>query len=70
MGVLPHRDIDPVRIREIKQLLIAEIESATDKLRIASTNAEEQQAQDAYDRALQRFVNLAKGIMPDEFCQK
>jgi hypothetical protein len=63
----PRCDLDKFRLREIERRLAAELQSASQRLRLALTEEDKRQALEAQHNALQRFTNFAaKGIVPQD----
>jgi hypothetical protein len=60
--------LDKYRLRGIEQKLTAELQAASEQLRLASSEEEKRKAVEVYLRAVQRFRDFAaKGIVPEEF---
>jgi len=63
----PRCDLDKFRLREIEQRLAADLQSASEQLRLALTEENKRQALEAHQRALQRFTNFAaRGTVPQD----
>jgi hypothetical protein len=59
------------RLREIEQKLTAELQAASEQLRLASSEEEKRKALEVHLRAVQRFREFAaKGIVPEEFLRQ
>lgn len=64
----PFQSLDNFRMREIEQKLAAELQSARERVRTATTEEEKRIASEAHNRALQRFTDFAaRKIVPEEF---
>ncbi len=62
-----HRILNNFRLREIEQLLTAELQTSRQKLSTASTLDEKRRALDAHLGALQRFTEFAtNGTVPKD----
>ena len=60
--------LDNFRMREIEQKLTAELQSARDRVRSATTTEQKRSASESRDRALQRMTDfVARKIVPAEF---
>jgi hypothetical protein len=63
----PHRTLNDFRLREIEQLLTAELQTSREQLSSASTQDEKRRALDAHLGALHRFTEFAtNGKVPKD----
>jgi hypothetical protein len=66
----PHRTLNDFSLREIEQLLTAELRTSRKQLSTASTQAEKRRALDAHLGALHRFTEFAtNGKVPKDLLQ-
>jgi hypothetical protein len=67
----PRDALDKFRMREIEQALAAELQTAKQHARLATTEEEKRTTTEALARALQRFTDFAaRIIVPEEFRNK
>ena len=63
----PYRTLNDFRLREIEQLLTAQLQTSRDQLCTASTQDEKRQALDAHLGALHRFTEFStNGKVPKD----
>jgi hypothetical protein len=63
--------LDKYRMREIEQTLAAELQAASEQLRLASSEEEKRNALEFHLRAVQQFRDFAaKGIVPERFLRQ
>jgi hypothetical protein len=63
----PYRVLDKFRLREIEQQLVAELQTAKQQLRSASTKDEKRLGLESHLTALKRFSDFASlGIVPKD----
>jgi len=63
----PDPALDKFRLREIEQQLAADLQTASERLRRATSEEEKRKATEAQIRALQRFTDYAaRGIVPQD----
>jgi hypothetical protein len=66
--VEPCDSLDKFRRREIEQALVAELQTAKERARLATTDEERLATAKAVERALQRYTDFAaRNIVPKEF---
>jgi hypothetical protein len=67
----PRPLLDKYRMREIEQTLAAELQAASEQLRLASSEEEKRNALEVHLRAVQQFRDFAaKGIVPERFLRQ
>jgi hypothetical protein len=63
----PYRALDKFRLRQIGQQLVAELQTAKEQLRSASTEEEKRLRLESHVAALKRFSEFAaQGIVPKD----